>query len=145
MQRGNSLENTLMLEKIEGKGEEVTGWDGGMASVTQWTYIWANSGTQWRTREPGMLQSMGSQRLGHNWVTEQQQLSSNDNWNIVQLTLEQLGLQAQTPPRQLKIRLQLVLCIHGSASVDSTNCGSCSTYSLKKICILSGPAYFKPV
>ena len=73
MQRGNSLENTLMLEKIEGKGEEVTGWDGGMASVTQWTYIWANSGTQWRTREPGMLQSMGSQRLGHNLETEQQQ------------------------------------------------------------------------
>ena len=39
----------------------------------QWTWIWANSERQWRTVEPGMLQSTGSQRVGHNLVTEQQQ------------------------------------------------------------------------
>ena len=39
----------------------------------QWTWIWANSERQWRTEEPGMLQSMGSKRAGHNLVTEQQQ------------------------------------------------------------------------
>ena len=47
-------------------------WDGWMASPTQWTWVWANSGRQWRTGKPGVLQSMGSQRVGHNLVTEQQ-------------------------------------------------------------------------
>ena len=48
------------------------GWNGWMASSTQWICVWANSRRQWRTGKPGMLQSMGSQRVGHNWVTEQQ-------------------------------------------------------------------------
>ena len=39
----------------------------------QWTRAWANSGRWWRTEKPGVLQSMGSQRIGRNWVTEQQQ------------------------------------------------------------------------
>ena len=49
------------------------GWDGWMASSTQWTWVWANSGRQWSTGKPGMLQSMGLQRVRHDWVTEQQQ------------------------------------------------------------------------
>ena len=40
-----------------------------MASPTQCTWVWANSGRWWRTGKPGMLQSMESQRIGHNWVT----------------------------------------------------------------------------
>ena len=44
-----------------------------MTSPTQWTWVWANSGRWWRTGKPGVLQSMGSQRVGHNWATEQQQ------------------------------------------------------------------------
>ena len=47
------------------------GWDGWMASPTQWTWVWANSGRWWRTGKPGVLQSMGSQRVRHDWVTEQ--------------------------------------------------------------------------
>ena len=50
-------------------------WDGWMASPTQWTWIWASSGRWWRTGKPGVLQFMGSQRVGHNWVTEQQQMT----------------------------------------------------------------------
>ena len=50
------------------------GWDGWMASLTQWTCVWANSGRSWRTGKRGMLQSMGSQSVRHNLVTEQQQL-----------------------------------------------------------------------
>ena len=46
------------------------GWDGWMASLTQWTWVQANSGRYWRTGKPGMLQSMGSQRVGHRWATE---------------------------------------------------------------------------
>ena len=54
-----------------GEGDD-RGWDGWMASLTQWTWVWANSGRWWRTGKPGILQSMGSQRVGHEWVTEQQ-------------------------------------------------------------------------
>ena len=48
------------------------GWDGWIASPTQWTQVWANSGRCWRTGKPGVVQSMGSQRVGHDWATEQQ-------------------------------------------------------------------------
>ena len=47
--------------------------DGWMASPTQCTWVWANSGRWWRTGKPGVLQSMGSQGVRHNWATEQQQ------------------------------------------------------------------------
>ena len=63
MQRANSLEKILMQRKIEGRGEVGnTGWDGWMASLTQWTWVWASSGSWWWTGKPGVLQSMGSQR-----------------------------------------------------------------------------------
>ena len=55
-----------------GEGSD-RGWDGWMASPIQWTWTWANSGRQCRTRKPGMLQSMGSQRVRHNFGTKQQQ------------------------------------------------------------------------
>ena len=51
--------------------KETTGWDGWMASPTQWRWVWTSSRRWWSTGEPGVLQSMGSQRVGHNWVTEQ--------------------------------------------------------------------------
>ena len=46
------------------------GWDGWMASQTQWTWVWVNSRNWWWTEEPGVLQSMGLQRVRHDWVTE---------------------------------------------------------------------------
>ena len=46
-------------------------WGGWMASVTQWTWVWTNSGRWWRTGKPGLLQSMGLQRVGHNLAIEQ--------------------------------------------------------------------------
>jgi len=55
--------------KAEGEGDD-RGWDGWMASLTQWIWVWASSGNWWRTGKPGMLQSMGSQRVGHDWATE---------------------------------------------------------------------------
>ena len=51
------------------------GWDGWMASSAQWTWVWANLGRYWRTGKTGVLQSTGSQRVGHNWVTEQQTIT----------------------------------------------------------------------
>ena len=46
------------------------GWDGRMASPTQWTWVWVNSGSWWWTGRPGVLWFMGSQRVGHDWATE---------------------------------------------------------------------------
>ena len=46
------------------------GWDGCIASPTQWTWVWARSGSWWWTRRPGVLQSMGFQRIRQDWVTE---------------------------------------------------------------------------
>ena len=71
--RTDSLEKTLMLGKIEDREEDDRGWNGWMASPTQWTWVWENSRSWWWTGKPGMLQSMGSQRLGYNLATEQQQ------------------------------------------------------------------------
>ena len=51
-------------------GQEEKGWDGWMASPTQWTWVWVNSGSWWWTGRPGVLQFMGSQRVGHDWATE---------------------------------------------------------------------------
>ena len=52
-----------------GKGDD-RGWDGWMASPTWWTWVWANFRSWWWTGKPGVLQSMGSQRVRHNWATE---------------------------------------------------------------------------
>ena len=52
-----------------GEGDD-GGWDGWMASPTLWTWVWVNSRSWWWTGRPGVLQSMGSQRVGHDWATE---------------------------------------------------------------------------
>ena len=55
--------------KAGGEGDDREG-DSWMASPTRWTWVWASSGSWWWTGKPGMLQSMGSQRVRHNWATE---------------------------------------------------------------------------
>ena len=63
--------NPLMLGKIEGGRRRINrGWDGWMASPTQWIWVWVDSGSWWWTGRPGVLQFMGSQGVGHNWATE---------------------------------------------------------------------------
>ena len=52
-----------------GEGND-RGWDGWMASPTQWTWIWVKSWSWWWTGRPGVLRFMGSQRVGHDWATE---------------------------------------------------------------------------
>ena len=71
MQSVDSLEKTLMLGGTEDRRRrDDRGWDGWMASPTQWTWVWVNSGRWQWTGKPGMLQSMGSQRVGHDCATE---------------------------------------------------------------------------
>ena len=55
--------------KVGGEGDN-RGRDGLMASLMQWTWVWVSSRSWWWTGRPGMLQFMGSQRVGHNWATE---------------------------------------------------------------------------
>ena len=71
MQITDSLEKTLVLGKIEGRRRrDDRGWDGWMASLTRWTWVWVSSGSWLWTGKPGVLQSMGSQRVGLDWATE---------------------------------------------------------------------------
>jgi len=69
----DSLQKTLMLEKIEGRRrKEQQRKDSWMISPTRWTWVSVSAGRWWKTQKPGMLMSMGSQRVGHVWATEQQ-------------------------------------------------------------------------
>ena len=75
--------------KVGGEGDD-RGWDGWMASLTQWTWVWVNSRSWWWIGRPGVLQSTGSQRVGHNWVTEM-------NWTELQNEAQILILLIKDP------------------------------------------------
>ena len=63
MQRADSLEKPFCWERLKAGGEGGSrGWDGWMATSTQWIWVWANSRRWWRTGEPGVLQLMESQK-----------------------------------------------------------------------------------
>ena len=53
-----------------GGGGDDRGWDGWMASLTQWTWVWVGSRSWWWTGRPGVLQFMGLPRVRHDWATE---------------------------------------------------------------------------
>ena len=99
-----------------------------MASPTQRTWVWVNSGSWWWTGRPGMLQSMGSQRVGHNWVTElnweveKENLQWIEIWKAYQV-IQRWQWQA-TPvllPRKSHGRRSLVGCSPwGSKESDTT-------------------------
>ena len=81
MRRVTHLKRPWCWERLRARGEgDDRRWDGWMASPTQWTWVWVNS-VSWRwTGRPGMLQSMGLQRVGHDWATEL-------NWTDLSLIL----------------------------------------------------------
>ena len=71
MQKTDSFEKTLMLARLKAGGEgDDRGWDGWITSPTRWTWVWVNSKSWWWTGRSGVLQSMRSQRVWHDWVTE---------------------------------------------------------------------------
>ena len=71
------LKRPWCWERLKARGEgNNRGWDGWMTSLTGWTWIWVGSGSWWWRGKPGMLQSMGSQRVKHNWATELNWLKS---------------------------------------------------------------------
>ena len=71
MWRADSFKRPWFWERLKAGGEgDNRGWDGWVASRTQWTWVGINSGSRWWARRPGMLQSMGSQRVGYDWATK---------------------------------------------------------------------------
>ena len=71
MQRTDSWKGPWCWERLKVGGEgDNRGWDGWMASPTQWTWVWVNSRSWWWTGRPDVLRFMRSQRVGHNWATE---------------------------------------------------------------------------
>ena len=82
--------------KAGGEGDD-RGWDSWMASPTQWTWVWVNSVSWWWTGRPGVLQSMGSQRVGHYWVSEL-------NWTELIPTTSQVPHKWEAPLNVFLIR-----------------------------------------
>ena len=77
------LKRPWCWEKLRaGEGDD-RGWDGWMASPTQWTRVWVDSGSWWWTGRPGVLQFMGSQRVGHDWASELKSLYYTPETNIL--------------------------------------------------------------
>ena len=71
MGRTDSFERPWCWEKLQAGGEgDDRKWDGWMTSPTQCTWVWVNSGNWWWTGRASVLQSMGSEIVGHHWVTE---------------------------------------------------------------------------
>ena len=97
-------------ERLKAGGEgDNRRWDGWMASLTQWTWVWESSGSWWWTGRSGLLQSMGSQRVRHNWATE---LNSTMN----QLNITRL----QTPKGQGLC--ESIFYFHGLPSISINTC-----------------------
>jgi len=71
MQRADYWKRSWCWERLRAGEEDNRGWGGWMASLTQWTWVWVNSRRQWRTEKPGVLKSMGSQRVRRDLATEQ--------------------------------------------------------------------------
>ena len=97
MWRTDSFEKTLILERLKaGEGDD-RGWDGWMVSPPQWTWIWTSSGSWWWTGKPGVLQSMGSQRVRHDWVTELNWISDDEmeKGDTIDLHCEHYWLQCK--------------------------------------------------
>ena len=71
IRRTDSLKRPWCWERLRAGGEgDNREWDGWIASLIQCTWVWVNSGSWWWTGRPSVLQSIGLQRVGHDWVTE---------------------------------------------------------------------------
>ena len=102
---------------VGGEGDE-RGWDGCVLSVTRWKWVWVNSGSWCRTRRPGMLRFMGSQRVGHHWATEL-------NWTEIKKVMYViLFLFTDTQPPALS-SLALLVWLGQQDSYWLRSCSSC--------------------
>ena len=113
------LKRPWCWERLRAGGEgDDRGWDGWMASLTQWTWVWVDSGSWWWTGRPGVLQFTGLQRVGHDWATE---LNWTDvRWIIIPFSTKKIEDQRHEISKSEFLNLsmidiwgQKILC-HGS-------------------------------
>ena len=95
-----------------GEGDD-RGWDGWMASLIRWTWVWVNSGSLWWTGRPGVLQFMGSQRVGHDWATE-------PNWYTDTFRLYYWGSWSKLGPDHMDSNLPATSS-HSQTILEATN------------------------
>ena len=108
MRRTDSFEKTLMLGKIEGRktrGQQRMRW---LDGITGSTWVWVNSGSWWWTGRPGMLQSMASQKVGHDWATEL-------NWTHQKVVWGYLTL-CKSSDAAIILIIDSAVCSHGSGT-----------------------------
>ena len=104
MQRVDSLEKTWCWERLKAEGEgDDSGWDGWMASLTRSTWVWVSPGCWWWTGKPGLLQSMESLRVGHDW-TELLSAWSYKNFLSHKAVFSNFNTHTHTPPEDFKCR-----------------------------------------
>ena len=142
-------------ERLKAGGEEEDrGWDGWMASLTQWTWVWASSGRWWSTGRPGMLQSMGSQ----SWT----RLSDWAELKAIKSTKSVAELKKQTPGWASRSDVQKLHCrwrsrgaccsrhdqevISAAAATASAASRTAVTYTAKwMLCVRLSPCGINPV
>ena len=81
IRRADSFEKTDW-ERLKGREGDDRGWDGWMASLTQWIWVWVTSRSWWWTGRPGVLRFMESQRVGPDWATELNWTAGTGNHNL---------------------------------------------------------------
>ena len=114
MQRTDSLEKTL---KARGEGYS-RGWDSWMASPTWWMWVWAGCRSWWWTGNPGMLQSIGLQRVGHDWVTELNwRIKQYDNSVIVTDTLFSNSFYDGLYKKFVLLKIQLLIFLFSNTKI----------------------------
>ena len=88
-----------------GEKEDDRGWGGWMASPPRWTWVWVNSRSWWGTGKPGMLQSMGSQRVRHDWATELNWTEGCGAYNKMGRPQSQVKLDSEADTEQIYVWL----------------------------------------
>ena len=81
----------------DGRKRDDGGWDGWMASPIQWTWLWENSGSWWWTVRSGVLQSIGSQKVGHTRATELNSTELDDDWGVFPCSVAQSCVMLCSP------------------------------------------------
>ena len=106
--------------KAGGEGDDRR-WDGWMASLSQWAWAWASSGSWWWTGKPGVLQSTGSQRIGHDWAIELNKTVSHSRTGILLFQLPKVHLASCWQTRHSRHWINICTMLY---------CGQYQTWSL---------------
>ena len=111
--RTNALEKTLMLGKTEVRKRRGTPGRGGwMASLTQWIWVWVNSGSWWWRGTRGVLQSIGFQRVGHDWATELNWIGGKYKCSLKRRRPYSLGRLRESVSPLILPTVVLPMCVH---------------------------------